>query len=309
MAPRQRPAIIPGQVAEETFTLVPDAVRKLFVNGWTTYVPLTYLTDEYCEKVEDHHKLEPVVRLDTSTGQWVRSGDQLPDRGETSLSFLKWTRAWQRKLGILESIGHPDRARWLAHTQVVMGRPNLEEDWPLWLRYCIAVRKRSLQDGLDPSILQTGVLASVQRAYEQERADAASQAFLSAEMARRNTVTNSSSLPRPHSGALPPSSGSAPAPHATRHVVGKSCNNPPPSVCFVCGSREHLSINCSSPTLVSGKPLLVSRASPDAAWTMSGKSFCFKFNSTRGCSFRSCTNSHVCSLCASPAHGAQACTN
>lgn len=304
LAPRQRPAIVPGQVAEETIAIVPDAVRKLFANGWTSYVPLTYLTDEYCEKVDEHHKLEPVVRLDTSTGQWVRSGDQLPDRSEASMSFVKWTRAWQRLLGILESINHPDRDRWLAHTQIVMNRPTIEEEWPLWVRYCIAVRKRSLQDSFDPGVFQLGIYATVRRIYDRDRADASSLAYINAELARRTTT---STQPPPRAGPNQPFPTVSPSSRAPRQPGARARSNHSPSVCFVCGSREHLSITCSATSLASGKPLLVSRTSADAAWTLSGKSFCFKFNSSRGCAYKACTNAHTCSLCGSSSHGAQTC--
>lgn len=28
--------------------MVPDAIRKKFIDGWAVHVPLTYLTDKYC---------------------------------------------------------------------------------------------------------------------------------------------------------------------------------------------------------------------------------------------------------------------
>lgn len=265
-------------------------------------MPLTYLTDEYCESVDEDHKLEPVVRLDTNPGQWVHSGDQLPDRSEANLSFVKWTRAWQRLLGILESINHPDRERWLAHTQIVMNRPTLEEEWPLWVRYCIAVRKRSLQDSFHPGVFQLGIYASVRRIYDRNRADASSLAYINTELAKRTTA---STHPPQRTSFNQPTPAASSSSHVPRQPSTKARSSHSPSVCFVCGSREHLSITCTATTLASGKPLLVSRTSVDAAWTMSGKSFCFKYNSSRGCAYKACTNAHTCSLCGSSNHSAQ----
>jgi hypothetical protein len=76
---KKLPDVIPGLVGADAFARIPDVIRKLFMPDWVTYIPLTYLTDEYCENISKHHKLEPTVHLDPTTGVWTRKGDSLPD--------------------------------------------------------------------------------------------------------------------------------------------------------------------------------------------------------------------------------------
>ena len=45
---RKRPARIPGLVGTNAAFLVPDNIRKKFIDGWSTHVPLMYLTNKGC---------------------------------------------------------------------------------------------------------------------------------------------------------------------------------------------------------------------------------------------------------------------
>ena len=47
-SPHKRPARIPGLVGTNAAFLVPDNIRKKFIEGWTVHVPLTFLTDKGC---------------------------------------------------------------------------------------------------------------------------------------------------------------------------------------------------------------------------------------------------------------------
>jgi hypothetical protein len=300
---KKLPDVVPGLVGAETFARIPDVVRKLFVPEWVTYVPLTYLTDEYCENIAEHHKLEPTVHLDPTTGIWTRKGDSLPDRHEANLTFMQWTRAWQRLLGLLDGINHPERLRWLAHTQLVMNQPSITKHWPLWVRYCIAVRQRGIQQGLDVSVFQVHIFNSVKTTYERDRSDAASLAYINSEFARRSgqdlirTKTQGPFQPTSSMG----SSRTAHHPSTTlRSTQGASR-------CFICGSTDHTSVSCTATSSATGSRLLATRSTPSTPWSIGGKPFCYKFNSTRGCNFKSCSNTHICSLCGSPGHDAQAC--
>lgn len=72
--------------------------------------------------------------------------------------------------------------------------------------------------------------------------------------------------------------------------------------CIACGASDHKLIACRRDAKFLRKDGRVWK-------TPAGASVCFGFNSFSSCSRgTSCTHAHVCSLCGSPAHGAQTCS-
>ena len=46
---RKRPARTPGLTGSNASYMVPENIRKKFIEGWSSHVPLSYLTDKNCE--------------------------------------------------------------------------------------------------------------------------------------------------------------------------------------------------------------------------------------------------------------------
>jgi hypothetical protein len=302
---RVRPAVIPGEILGAAFSSIPDVLWKLLAAGWISHIPITYFVDEFIDNVDEHHRLDEAYHLNPN-GRWTRTGgDQLPDRNERGIQTVQWIRGWQRFLGALASISHPDTDRWRRHVQLILNQPTMTSEWPLWVLYDITLRRRSLREGVDPSVLQTDILAALRPEYERARANA----YISSEIARLS--------PMPDAIRARTSSGSATAnpPRATQaaHTSQPQAQNANTRTrgatnrCFLCTSTDHLALACTATTAPGGGKLLAERTSPTAEWTVNGKPFCYKFNGTKGCNMKSCSNPHVCSICGSTGHCAQNC--
>ena len=72
--------------------LVPDNIRKKFIDGWLTHVPLTYLTDKGClfKNKATLNSANDVLTIDPLTGQVTTTSKTLSDNGELELTFDEW---------------------------------------------------------------------------------------------------------------------------------------------------------------------------------------------------------------------------
>jgi hypothetical protein len=192
----------------------------------------------------------------------------------------------------------------LAHTKIIMNQPSITKEWPLWMRYCIAVRQRCIQQGVDVSVFQAHIFNAVKTSFNRDHSDATSLAYINSEFTRR--FGQESAHPRIQ-GVLQPNPAATTLPRTLRQPTTSSRNTQGSSCCFICGSGEHTSTACASTSSTNGGKLLASRTALNAPWTIGGKPFCYKFNGTRGCNFKACTNAHICSLCGSTGHDAQSC--
>ncbi|CUA69255.1 ABC transporter B family member 6 [Rhizoctonia solani] len=257
---RRAPAIIPGHIGGRTFAMIPDTIRKLYTgpHGCNTHVSLGYFTDDYREDISKHTSLTESMVFNPKTNRFEAASAELPDLGEGNMLSSTYIRAWQNKLGFFRSINHPDLHYWQAHYNLVTSQRDFFDNFPKWREYCITVRKRRLQQGIDPSILQRDILGPIEAEYERNKTLSAVSDML-AQAARSSThvtppaTQTMNRIPRP---------SSSPSLRRLTQGQGPSAAHPTPSdtpsehVCFFCGSSSHLSTSCSAKTLVNGKPLL-----------------------------------------------------
>ena len=304
VAPRTRPTVVPGLVLDPLFSSLPDILWKLIgTAGWVTHVPLTYFLDEFINSTSEHAKLDEVVHMG-SGGKWIRSGgEQLPDRGELTMEPLQWILAWQRFIGVLNSLAHPDVARWHSHVQLIMKQNTFGTEFLLWLMYDIKIRRRSLREGVDPSILQTEILAALRPEYERTR----SNSYIQAELARRLTPVDLGCTRNTTLALSSTLSGGQAATSTLPQARSADRTRGAQNRCFLCGATNHLAFVCTATAMAAGGKMTVSRESPTSEWTLAGKPFCYKFNGIKGCTLKGCKNPHICSLCGSASHGAQNC--
>ena len=102
---RRRPARTPGLAGTNASFLVPDNIRKKFIEGWVVHVPLTYLTDKGClfKDKSVASSSQSVLTIDEVTGQIQSTPKSLLDEGELDLTFDEWHQAWRRLLDLIST--------------------------------------------------------------------------------------------------------------------------------------------------------------------------------------------------------------
>ena len=117
-----------------------------------------YLTNTFCQQA-DPPSCKSIMRWDVDTSSMVQEAVSLPDLGEASMSHHDWTRASQRFVAILRSLGNPNVLLWERHCQVVLHHASA---WPLPLLYCIGIRRRCVNDQtLDMGMFQRCIFNSI----------------------------------------------------------------------------------------------------------------------------------------------------
>lgn len=154
-ASRKRPARVLGQTTSNTGSLVHEAIRRKFsgADGWTSHVPLNYLTDDYCSFHNHHTKtkqLDDTLIFDSSGV--VAKEKELAFEPELRLDFDEWTQAWGRLLELIETYVPAEYNLWLVHYERIAKAPNRSRRWELWLAYDSGIRRRALSSSIDPSV-------------------------------------------------------------------------------------------------------------------------------------------------------------
>jgi len=92
----KRPSRVPGSAVSGVALPIPDANRKKFAAGWIEHVPLTCLTNAYCQRATTDTKTQrDSWSFDESAGGFIAVAKPLPVEGEISLNFEEWHQAWQ----------------------------------------------------------------------------------------------------------------------------------------------------------------------------------------------------------------------
>jgi hypothetical protein len=294
----KRPARVPGLVGSNAAFIVPDFVRRKFAEGWINHVPLTYLTDKGCllKNKPSAAASHEILTLDPVTGQIQTTTTPFSDDGELDLTFDEWHQAWRRLLDLIRTYVPDEFLMWEIHYSFIIDNENRAELWPLYLAYDVEIRKRSTQQGIDPSKFSIGIWNDLEVRYNAKKVYALVQADLKHQMVRA-----SPGKPKPRN---PNSEGSSFRDHQTAPDPSKTGR------CIFCGDRSklHLSRNCTASCNTSGSPCFVCKID-GRRQTKSGKRLCFAWNGPSGCDLRSsCTRGeHICTLCDGASHNAQQC--
>ena len=102
---RKRPTRTPGLVGTNAAYLVPEHIRKKFVDGWNTHVPLTYLTDKGC-LVKDKPSTttsQDILTIDNSTGNCSLLPNLFWTMGNSTYLLMSGTRPGAVYLTLLRS--------------------------------------------------------------------------------------------------------------------------------------------------------------------------------------------------------------
>lgn len=301
---RKRPARIPGLAGTNAAYLVPDNIRKKFVEGWGSHVPLPLLTDKGCslKNKSSVSSSQEVLTYDSGTGLFIATPKSLSEHGELDLTFDEWHQAWRRLLDLIKTYIPQDFLVWETHYLFILNSENRAEMWPLYLAYDTEIRKRTTQSPIDPAVFSIGIWNDLETKYTAKKVLSIVQADLKQ---RGDRATSSQTTNPPPYVPRNPSSGSS-----FRNQLPSS-DNPKTGRCIFCGDRSktHLSRNCLSSCCTDGSPCHLSRQEPSGARiSRSGQRYCYSWNGPSGCDQVPCKRGdHLCTLCGSSSHNAQQC--
>ncbi|KAK7025697.1 hypothetical protein R3P38DRAFT_3193215 [Favolaschia claudopus] len=121
---QKRPERIDGLVATSAGSVVPEAARKRFAEGWKRHVPLNLLSDEACaignraaaKEFEDSYTID-------GTRGIVAVAKEIPMDKERALNFTDWFAAWQRLLDLIRIYVPLELQKWQTHFTYIHLRP------------------------------------------------------------------------------------------------------------------------------------------------------------------------------------------
>ncbi|KAJ7477502.1 hypothetical protein FB451DRAFT_1032977, partial [Mycena latifolia] len=293
----KRPVRVLGQTALNAGGLIPEAIRRKFsgADGWTSHVPLNYLTDDYCSfnNRSKTKQLDNTLVFDSSG--IIAKERELAFEAELSLNFDEWTQGWGRLLELIQDYVPAEYPLWRTHYDNIVKAPNRSKRWALWLAYDSGIRRRALSSSIDPSIPHLDLWNELEADFT---GDVAGQ------RPRQPDREQRASTSRVHPYDFP-----------SRHNEGGNHSFRPTSNlrCFVCGTDDptHKSRSCTAKQVVTGKDtILIADKNGGGRKDRNGNSYCYPFNGYAGCTGGSaCTRGkHWCSLCgAKNGHNAQTC--
>jgi hypothetical protein len=307
ISPRKRPARIPGFVGTNAAYLVPDNIRRKFMEGWTSHVPLTYLTDKGCllKNKALLNAAQDILSFDSTTGQVVMTSKVLYDNGELDLTFDEWHQAWRRLLELIKTFLPDEFLLWEVHYLFILNNENRAEMWPLYLAYDAEIRRRATQSPIDPSQFSIGLWNDLEARYTAKKVLSMVQADLKHNADRApfpNSVTSS------YPTRNPVQSSSFRTQSNAHHALP---DNPKVGCCIFCGDRSktHTPRTCTANCYPNGTPCHLCKQEPNGSRvSKSGRRYCYAWNGPTGCDQNPCRRGeHLCTLCGSTLHNAQQC--
>ena len=283
--------------------IVPDQIRKKFVEGWTTHVPLVYLTDKYCAEKNGiaTGTIQETLSLDHESGKLTTTIKELSTIGELDLSFDEWHQAWNRLLSLIQEFVPEEHASWNHHFTRIRDSQTRATYWPIWVSYDYEIRHRATRTGIDPTEFHLALWNDLELRITTENIERKLMEKFKPLLKQERQDSRGRHQPAGSSTHNDQQS------FRTPHTEGR---------CIFCGASlaAHLSRNCTSSTLFKSGNLcyLQLRTSDHTRRDKSGRLHCFGWNG-KGCrtssdSASSCVKGlHSCSLCGSSSHNAQSC--
>ena len=302
LSPHKRPACIPGLVGTNAAFLVPDNIRKKFIEGWTVHVPLTFLTDKGCllKGKALNNTTQDVLTFDSASGQVMTASKPLSDFGELDLTFDEWHQGWRRLLDLIRDHLPQELLMWEAHYSFILNSENRSEMWPLYVAYDTEIRKRATRLAIDPSKFAIGIWNDLETRYMAKKVASLVHADLRQQADRAHSQSNN-----------PPAYSSRNVSQAFSFRGQTSTSDDRMGRCIFCSSRsrDHPGKNCMASCYADGSPCHLLRQEPSGTRvSKSGKRYCYSWNGTSGCTQVPCKKGeHICTLCGAVTHNAQQC--
>ncbi|KAG8778979.1 hypothetical protein FRC12_024700 [Ceratobasidium sp. 428] len=294
-----RPSRAEGVLLEGASFPIPPAILKIMENGWKAHFSLCLLDPAFLEQPDAAHRAQLYVDL--------MSGRKVADKAtETRIAALgipreenmthdQWRFAWDILLPIIEDYMPTDCFEaWQKHWHLVWTHSDVRPNWHRLMLYDIKMRQTASRTNFDMGTWQYKVYEEI---VNKDRDDIAKGRG-------RHTTSHSTAAPIASSShTRKASSDIAPPAKRTKHIREMDSDER----CFRCGLKgEHKTKYCAASKQTNGRSPIIRRNGKN--WTLDGSPFCYSFNTLKGCSASTCSNPpHICSLCRSTDHGAQAC--
>jgi hypothetical protein len=298
-----RPARIPGLAPEIQPFIVPETIRKKVMRGWEEYIPLTYLTDRFCNPGSDQRMRNTEFEVNRQTGSIIPVEQPLNDTEEGRLSYEEWSQAWYRFLELLQMYQPHLYHIWKPHFDRICAAPNRSSGWQTWLAYDISLRRQSITKGIDPVVFHPGIW------YHWDM-EVAKRSLIrpppTTSQPRHTSASHKQPYPNYSTHPFRPANSQIPADNQIRPHQTKWKS---PRRCFRCGG-PHPARGCDARVQVNGLPVVIlPRDDGKSFGDTEGNRYCFAFNGTTGCTASDCSKGgHRCSLCKKQDHGAQSCS-
>jgi hypothetical protein len=149
--------------------LVPDHIRKKFIDSWAIHVLLTFLTDKGCLLKDKSISSSSQDLLTIDNSQILTTAKPLSDDGELDLTFDEWHQAWRCLLDLIK-LHLPDKfLLWEVHYSFILNNDNWAELWPLYLAYDTKICKRATQLPIDPLKFSIGIWNNLETRFNAKR--------------------------------------------------------------------------------------------------------------------------------------------
>ncbi|QRV84457.1 Reverse transcriptase domain protein [Ceratobasidium sp. AG-Ba] len=158
-------AMIPGLTASSLHLPMPDHAVDVMKGRWVFHLSLVFLTNLACRIASSNRVLDAGSARDGRKSLSLSAVDANTAKcAETDLTFVEWTRAWDRMLILIDTYKPALWARWEAHCKLVYGQDDIHDHRDLWLRYDIQMRMITrMQRNVDTTIINHNILNQVQR--------------------------------------------------------------------------------------------------------------------------------------------------
>jgi hypothetical protein len=128
-----------------------------------------------------------ILTVDSITGQIQTTTASFSDNGELDLTFDEWHQAWCRLLDLIRSYFPDEFLMWEIHYSFILNNENRAELWPLYLAYDVEIRRRSTQQGIDPSKFLIGIWNDLEVRYTAKKVLSLVQSDLKQQIARASS--------------------------------------------------------------------------------------------------------------------------
>jgi hypothetical protein len=312
--------------------VVPKSIIRIFNQGWRTQFSILMLTDNYVLSPEALKSSGDKILLGHGNSLYTQAPDpvtMVAGRLETSCTFEEYMEAMPRFVDLVRDYLGPNLAdAWQVHFSNVVGVPFRSKVWHLLIRYDIEIRRLGAQRGFRPQNWHEEVYTGIKERWEREEFEnriARLDAAITTAHAQAGRTANNQppvyhsrskvdSLPpyKPQTLAGPSKVGQYSF-QGEANATGANAvepHDPKKAQCFNCGRESHVATKCRTYTMHNGSRTILTRAPDGKNWLLDGASFCYNFNSHKGCAGTACPRGpHKCSLCRSVDHGAFTCAS
>jgi hypothetical protein len=292
-----RPDLAHNELLDGAHVVIPPVIENIMAKAWTQHFSLAFLHPEFLCSPDAARFAK--ISLGITAGS--KSSDQLLEAStggtciklEQDMGQEEWLNSWEHLMPLIKKHLPEACEAWTKHWCMIYSHHNCQTHWNRLMLYCIKIRQSATQVNFNPGKWQSQVYEEI---TEQDRDDAARRRAMPPRTLPSSSAPTASFTPL----SSAPSNSTPKKPKLAREVN-------PSEQCFCCGYKGHYVKECVASKQHNCSSIITRRSGNK--WLLDGASFCYSFNTLKGCAKSPCPNPpHLCSLCRSPDHSTQACS-